>query len=1357
MDSGKMSERVLLARTAAIILAFLFVIPGISALGTDRQAQLIADKGGETFIVFDGATMEDFSAVVDLIESSGGSAYARNPPNTIRATLPAGTGAKVMEMTGVSSAHTGPVNMKVVRTMNKDVQIGAGAWNLFLAQMSSARSTTGPMSGKPVTSISDRSVPSNPFTDHHIHDGMAELYNDAIVCDDDLFCTADPVKAKDIQARSRLSQMGYSPMGPMPGPQDTTEFLLGSVGVAIVFPESNGSIDANQETWTGAEETNVINEITGTFTWWVARKTAEGITVPLSFSYKTYYKQATSYEPITRNGFTGAANQNMWTWMNEIQGNLGYGQGNAGTRAFANATRYQLGTDWAYITWVADDTVDGNNQFADGTFGFAGLGGPEVVMTYDNDGYTIASMDAVFAHETGHIFFANDEYSGSGADSGDRTGYENVLNGNAIDVGSPGPITNVQCIMRGGAGPYGTPAVCGFTKGMIGWNDTDADHIPNVVDTYPNTTLDPMPNKMINKTTYTYFGNASEVPAQNNNPWGAGNDVTINRLTAVDYRLDSGSWSTVTALDGAISNQSEKFKIILSGLTEGSHFVEVRATNNRGNVEPLFANETFFVDTTTPSTQVEPLPQYESATSFKINWTGTDGAGSGLKNMELFYRKDGGNWLKYQNKFTKSPITFGHTGDGFYEFYSRGFDNASNWELAPATPDAFTTVEGTAPTSSAGPLPAFTNQTVFDVPFVAEDLGVGLDLVTLFYRLDMGQWTEFGNSSTSPMQFTSIGDGKYDFYTIGMDLLANTEYKIPKSEATIVVDTVTPITNLNLVGQAAENGWYTSAVGVTMYTSEAAKNLDYTMFRLDSGNWTKYTGTFNVPGDGITVLEYYSADLAENVELVKSLTLKVDKTAPTGTIVLNGGKVQTNSTTVDVALSAQDNGAPVTDMKVTEDSSFSAAQWVNFTSHMTYTLTTIAGEKFIYAMFKNQAGLVSDVVSSSVIMDNADPTIKITKPIDKAALATFDFEVRGTAEDNVGIAKVEVSIDDGVTWTEANGTTVWDVIVRSNGNGFYNITARVFDKVGNTASTKIRIEIDATLPTVTLDTPKDNAATEAKVIPVSGTTDPRAVVKVNGAMVPVDKDGNFKTSVSLKDGLNTIVITIQKPAGTIEKKIRVTYIHAPIIISDLKHRPTDPTPQDNVTITCTVPGNHIKSVELRYKLFGMSEQTATMKRGANDGYSATIGPFIDGTAVEYYVSASDDVGVKAKYPETGKRNFTVHGVAPPPVLPPEPVKEDMSLYGYIFLFIVFAIMAVLIGLSMRSPKDPHAPKKVSGKTAVEHIDDRADDGNEGSGFREDGRRGGGGGGGGYDRVDRPPESDRYDAGGGYTRHRDDNY
>ncbi|MCX7045271.1 MAG: right-handed parallel beta-helix repeat-containing protein [Candidatus Sumerlaeota bacterium] len=99
-------------------------------------------------------------------------------------------------------------------------------------------------------------------------------------------------------------------------------------------------------------------------------------------------------------------------------------------------------------------------------------------------------------------------------------------------------------------------------------------------------------------------------------------------------------------------------------------------------------------DGTAPVSMVVGLPDVETTATFPVPYLAADGA-SGVKNIQLFYRHNGGAWTLYPGTYTASPISFNSLstgGDGYYEFYSIATDNAGNGEAAPATPDDDTAV-----------------------------------------------------------------------------------------------------------------------------------------------------------------------------------------------------------------------------------------------------------------------------------------------------------------------------------------------------------------------------------------------------------------------------------------------------------------------------------------------------------------------------------------------------------------------------------------------------------------------------------------------------------------------------------------
>lgn len=82
----------------------------------------------------------------------------------------------------------------------------------------------------------------------------------------------------------------------------------------------------------------------------------------------------------------------------------------------------------------------------------------------------------------------------------------------------------------------------------------------------------------------------------------------------------------------------------------------------------------------------------------------------------------------------------------------------------------------------------------------------------------------------------------------------------------------------------------------------------------------------------------------------------------------------------------------------------------------------------------------------------------------------------------------------------------------------------------------------ANKPKLDISQPSDHSKTNKTEILVIGKTDKEVFVKINDLPVVVDANGNFQTSVKLKDGDNRINIVAQDSAGNFESKtVTVTY------------------------------------------------------------------------------------------------------------------------------------------------------------------------------------------------------------------------
>lgn len=326
------------------------------------------------------------------------------------------------------------------------------------------------------------------------------------------------------------------------GWEDTGEFMLGRVAVTPVFLESDGSIDANTENWTSSHIATVLNNIQQGLNWWTELLATKSSVHTLEWVIDTTFATnppPTPYEPIARN--SNAYN----LWVDDFLSDIGYSAHpslESNVRDFNNAQRAKFDTDWAFTIFVANSVNDGDGSFAPGgsfARAFAFPGGLFQIVPSTRPAST-------FAHETGHLFWARDEYMGGG-DFTERRGYYNAQNTNAIDRN---PVPNFQqelSIMSAGSNlqsAYASFVTSASTLAQIGWKDSDQDGIFDVLD---------VPLKLegtgrLNTTSgfYRFVGKAFPQTLPNLNSSGSQNDITLNRIGRIEYRIDNGPWTTIS-------------------------------------------------------------------------------------------------------------------------------------------------------------------------------------------------------------------------------------------------------------------------------------------------------------------------------------------------------------------------------------------------------------------------------------------------------------------------------------------------------------------------------------------------------------------------------------------------------------------------------------------------------------------------------------------------------------------------------------------------------------------------------------------------------------------------------------------
>jgi archaellin len=261
----------------------------------------------------------------------------------------------------------------------------------------------------------------------------------------------------------------------------TSEMMIGKIAVAVVYVESDGSVDTNEENWTSVEKDYMYEYIEEGLNWWHQVEPR----AHMRFSVEKYHV-TTSYEPIRRD--TTLANQTLW--VSEALDQIGADPGASilsRARSFDEKLRKRQNAHWAFIIFAVDSSHFGP-CFPDGTAGIAWINGPFTMIASDCYGNLEGGL---VAHEVGHIFGAYDQYRSSGCACSNRSGYYGVRTENCNAVG--GCLTNVTSIMGNFASiaqAWPQHAVDMHARAQMGLIDTNDNNIMDPIDQLYGTTDD---------------------------------------------------------------------------------------------------------------------------------------------------------------------------------------------------------------------------------------------------------------------------------------------------------------------------------------------------------------------------------------------------------------------------------------------------------------------------------------------------------------------------------------------------------------------------------------------------------------------------------------------------------------------------------------------------------------------------------------------------------------------------------------------------------------------------------------------------------------------------------------------------
>ncbi len=278
-------------------------------------------------------------------------------------------------------------------------------------------------------------------------------------------------------------------------------------------------------------------------------------------------------------------------------------------REYANDLRNLNNTHWAFLIVIKNES-GGVTKPA-----YSFVNGPSVHL-YKNH------LDPlIIRHETMHIFGALDQYIPSSTTQGptNTAGYLNVVNANSLTSSGKGFFAGTgegksDLMMSRLSSTIGT-----YSRGQVGWRDSDGDGIFDPLDTIPETKI----LSVTGNNPYTILGTVVDqgIPNELENAFAFSRArVSVNTITQIQFRVDNGVWVDVLASDGNLNSGREDFNLTIPALPKAAHTLEIRAINSVGNIETSYAKERIVVTTSSvtmmPTFKASPIkPLFNALTA----------------------------------------------------------------------------------------------------------------------------------------------------------------------------------------------------------------------------------------------------------------------------------------------------------------------------------------------------------------------------------------------------------------------------------------------------------------------------------------------------------------------------------------------------------------------------------------------------------------------------------------------------------------------------------------------------------------------------------------------------------------------
>ncbi|MFC4802158.1 OmpL47-type beta-barrel domain-containing protein [Neobacillus sp. GCM10023253] len=369
---------------------------------------------------------------------------------------------------------------------------------------------------------------------------------------------------------------------------------------------------------------------------------------------------------------------------------------------------------------------------------------------------------------------------------------------------------------------------------------------------------------------------------------------------------------------------------------------------------------------------------------------------------------------------------------------------------------------------------------------------------TTYYSIDLGEFVEGTNAVLDK-------EGVHTVSFFSVDNAGNVE---EVKTVKVKVDKEAPQTVINTSAY-----WYNKDVQAELTATDNLSGVKATYYSVDGSEFTEGT-SFPLEKEGVHTVSFYSVDNVGNVEAVRTVEVKIDKTAPQ-TIANTTGNWYSQD--VAIELTATDNLSGV-------HSTYYSVNGSDFQEGSNIVLDKEGVNKITFYSVDN-AGNIEGKQTIEVKVDKTAP-ITVSNVEDKWYTEAVNVEL--TATDDLSGVKVTYYSINGSEFAEGNNFVL-------DNEGVNTVTYYSVDNAGNIEEKQtVEVKVDKTAPTTVSDV-EDKWYTDTVNVGLTATDDVSGVkatyYSINGSELA--EGTSFEVE---KEGVNKIVFYSVDNAGNVEEK-----------------------------------------------------------------------------------------------------------------------------------------------------------------------------------------------------------------------------